>query len=71
MNQKVICDRAFVCEESNGCEHSEPHFPKIFDSSTYSKRPDFTCVELDQCLDYEVRCIPIGIDFELEGMFSL
>lgn len=70
MNQKVICDRAFKCEEKNECEHSKPHYPETFHSE-YSDRPDVTCMESDDCLDYKVRCIPIGIDFDIEELFTI
>lgn len=71
MKQKVICDKAFICEEADGCDHAKPHFPELFHASKHSNKPDYTCVEMDQCSGYEVKCIPIGIDFELDGMFSL
>ena len=72
MNQKVICDRAHLCDErGNDCNHSEPHFPEIFQTSTHSDVPDRTCIEQDYCMEHTVRCIPIGIDFEIEELFLL
>ena len=69
MNQKVICDRAHKCDErKNECGHSEPHEIQVFGKRNGK---EFNCTHSDECLDYNVRCVPVGIDFEIEELFSL
>lgn len=69
MDQKVICTRAHVCAEADGCDHSFPHKIEIFDGQ-YSKGL-VKCTDWDNCEDHRVRCIAYGIDFEIEELFLL
>lgn len=70
MNQKVICDRALICEHTDGCDHSSPHEVEIFESR-YNDSGVNKCTDLDDCEEHMVRCIPIGIDFDIEELFII
>ena len=71
MNQKVICNRAHKCDErKNECGHCVPHEVEVF-STRKDNGHSFKCTDEDDCMEYMVRCVPVGIDFEIEEMFSL
>ena len=70
MNQKVICNRASICEDTNGCDHAEPHEIQVFKKVKSTDLVDCTCN--DSCNEFKkVKCVLFSIDFGLDGMFLL